>query len=81
MDEDSTDDFSGDYNDLINRPKQISDLELVADGKAIRNVGKPGDPDDAATKGYVDTTISSSIWRLSGNSGIDPSNQFFRNHR
>jgi len=59
-DKDSTDDFSGDYDDLTDRPLYISDLKLVADGRSIRQVGEPDDPDDAATKNYVDNSITSS---------------------
>ena len=74
-DKDTTDDFSGNYNDLENRPKYISDIKLVADGRPIRQVGEPKNPDDAATKAYVDTSLIGG-WSLSGNDNIDPSSQF-----
>jgi hypothetical protein len=74
-DKDTTDDFSGDYDDLIDRPKYISDIKLVADGRPIRRVGEPENPDDAATKAYVDTSSGGS-WSLKGNAAIDTSIHF-----
>lgn len=67
--------FSGHYDDLVDRPKYISDLKLVASERSIRRVGEPEEPDDAATKAYVDTS-SLGGWSLTGNTGIDPSSQF-----
>ncbi|MBA7534149.1 hypothetical protein ES705_26395 [subsurface metagenome] len=49
--------FSGDYNDLINKPEipdTLSDLVTDAGNKTITNLADPVNNQDAVTKGYVD---------------------------
>jgi hypothetical protein len=76
LDTDSTDDFSGSYGDLTGRPSAISDFTMDANGGRIITLGEPVSPDDAATKAYVDTASGGGGWSLTGNTAIDPSNQF-----
>lgn len=54
-----------DYNDLVNTPTAISDLELNADSKNITNLADPVNAQDAATKAYVDL-LHSQIEALGG---------------
>jgi len=53
-DTDASDDFSGDYIDLINKPISISDFSMNANSQNITNLADPIDPQDAVTKAYVD---------------------------
>ncbi|MFH0756351.1 MAG: fibrobacter succinogenes major paralogous domain-containing protein [Bacteroidota bacterium] len=51
-------DWDKDYQDLINKPTQISDFALSANNDKIVNLANPTDPQDAATKSYVTLSVS-----------------------
>lgn len=51
--------FSGNYNDLTNKPISISDFEMDAKSKTITNLAAPVNDQDAITKKYVTLKVSS----------------------
>ena len=51
-------DFSGDFNDLTNKPVKISDLIMDAGSTRIFNLSEPVDLSDAVTKSYVSLRVS-----------------------
>ncbi len=57
-DQNVNDDFSGDYNDLENKPQEIHEFDLDAGNNTVYNVHNPENPQDAATKAYVDDLIN-----------------------
>lgn len=50
--------FSGNYNDLTNKPTAISSFSLDANNQSITNVANPTSIQDVATKSYVDQMIT-----------------------
>jgi hypothetical protein len=56
-DQNVNDDFSGDYNDLENKPQAIHEFDLDAGNNTVYNVHNPENPQDAATKAYVDDIL------------------------
>jgi len=51
-------DFSGDYNDLENKPTAISEFTMNANSQKITNLANPVNPQDAVTKAYVTLRVS-----------------------
>jgi hypothetical protein len=59
LDVDATDDFDGDYASLTNAPAQIGEFGGDMGNARITNLAEPTDPQDAATRAYVDASSGS----------------------